>query len=317
MTDIQDQLNARFKMTNLGEIFHYLSTEVDVEAGKEISLRQTTYLRKILERFQMANCKPASIPMNPGVANSLLPSEQQADQAIIKWYQSAIGSLIRPAVHTRPDISYSVGVLSRYCANPGPIHCNLVIHIFRYLAGTLGLGITFRSESADELVGYTDSDWACLKDGQKSIEGYAFLLYGGLVSHQPKQQPIVVLSSAEAEYMATTEAGKEALWIARFLGALGYRLPGQPVDLKADNRSAIQLTANLKFHRRTKHIEVWHHWIREKVNSRQIVISYVPTKDMVADGLIKTLQPKQLRAFRAMIGMKQYQCSYEIPEWEC
>ena len=90
LTDIQDQLNARFKMTNLGEISHYLGMEADIEVGKIISLRQTTYLRKILERFQMTDCKPASIPMNPGVANSLLPSEQQADRATIKWYQSAI-----------------------------------------------------------------------------------------------------------------------------------------------------------------------------------------------------------------------------------
>ena len=248
LTDIQDQLNAQFKMTNLGEISHYLGMEVDIDVGKEISLRQTTYLKKILERFQMADCKPASVPMNPGVANSLLPSDQQADRATIKWYQSAIGSLMWPAVHTPPDISYSVGVFSRYCANPGPIHCNLVVQIFWYLAGTLELGITFRSDIADELIGYTDSDWAGLKDGRRSTGGYAFLLSGGPVSHQSKQQATVGLSSTEAEYIATTEAGKEALWIAWFLAALGYRLPGYPVSLRADNRGAILLTANPEFH---------------------------------------------------------------------
>ena len=258
LTNIQDQLRARFKMTDLGEISHYLGMEVDVETER-ISLRQTTYIKKILERFQMTDCKPSSIPMNPGVANSLLPSEHQADRATIKWYQSAIGSLMWPAVHTRPDISYSVGVLSRYCANPGPIHCNLVMQIFRYLAGTLELGITFKSNVTDELVGYTDSDWAGLKDGRRSTGGYAFLFSGGPVSHQSKQQATVALSSTEAEYMATTEAGKEALWIGQFLAALGYRLPGQPVSLKADNRRAIRLTENPEFHRRTKHIKVRHH----------------------------------------------------------
>lgn len=211
LTNIQDQLSAQFKMTNLGEISHYLSMKVDVEVGKDIFLRQTVYLKKILGRFQMTDCKPVSIPMNPGVAHSLLPSDQQADRATIKWYQSAIGSLIWPAVHTRPNISYSVGVLSWYCTNPGPIHCNLVTQIFRYFAKTLDLGITFRSDATDELVGYTDSDWAGLKDGRRSIGGYAFLLSGGPVSHQSKQQATVALSSTKAEYMATTEAGKEAL----------------------------------------------------------------------------------------------------------
>ena len=111
----------------------------------------------------MTDCKPSSIPMNPGVANSPLFSEHQAYRATIQWYQSAIGFLMRPSVHTPPDISYSIGVLSRYCANPGPILFNLVMRIFRYLAGTLELGVIFKSNVTDELVGYVDSNWAGLK----------------------------------------------------------------------------------------------------------------------------------------------------------
>ena len=153
-----------------------------------------------------------------------------------------------PDVHTRPEISYSVGILSRYCANPGPIHCNLVVQIFWYLAGTLKLGITFRSDATDELVRYTDSDWAGLKDRRRSTGGYTLLLSGGPVSHQSKQQMTVALSSTEAEYMATTEARKKALWIAQFLATLGYRLPGHPVNLRTDNRGAILLTANPEFY---------------------------------------------------------------------
>lgn len=66
-------------MTDLGKISHYLDMEIDIKVGKQIFLWQTTYLKKILEHFQMANCKPASIPINSGVANSLLPSKQQVD----------------------------------------------------------------------------------------------------------------------------------------------------------------------------------------------------------------------------------------------
>ncbi len=182
-----------------------------------------------------------------------------------------------------------MGILSRYFANPGSTNCNLLIQIFRYLARTLELGITFKSDSTDELVGYTASDWAGLKDGRRSTGGYTFLLSGGPVSHQSKQQATVPLFSTEAEYITTTEAGKEALWIAQFLAALGYRLPGHLVNLKADNRGAIMLTANPEFHRWTKHIEVRHHWIRKKVDSKEIVITYISTKDMVADGLTKAL----------------------------
>ncbi len=130
-----------------------------------------------------------------------------------------------PAVHIHPDIAYSVGVLIRYCSNPGPMHCNLVILIFRYLSRTLDLGITFTSDSEDELVGYTDSDYAGLIDGRKSTGGYIFMLSVGPLSNQLKLQSTVVLSSTEAEYIATTEAGKEALWVAQFLTCLGFCLP--------------------------------------------------------------------------------------------
>ncbi len=164
----------------------------------------------------MTDCKPVSVSMNSGLANSLFLSDQQADQATIKWYQSAIGSLIWPAVHTRPDISYSTGVFSRYYVNLSPINCNLVTQIFRYSAGALELGITFRSDATDELVGYTDSDWAGLKDGQKSTGGYAFLLSGWPVSHQSKQPANVALFSIKAEYMATKEAKKRPCGLLNF-----------------------------------------------------------------------------------------------------
>ena len=106
LTDIQAQLNTVFKMTNLREVSHYSGMEVDVEVGKQVSFRQTVYLKKLLELFLMTDCKPVSISMNPGRANSLLASDQHADRTKIKVYESAIGSLIWPVIYTQSDISY-------------------------------------------------------------------------------------------------------------------------------------------------------------------------------------------------------------------
>ncbi len=103
--------------------------------------------------------------------------------------------------------------------------------------------------------------------------------------------------------MATTDAGKEALWIAQFLATLGYRLSSQPVSPRADNRGTILLTANPEFDRLTKHIEMRHHWIREKVESKEISITYISTENMVAYGLTKALHSKPFKAFRKMLGM--------------
>ena len=85
------------------------------------------------------------------------------------------------------------------------------------------------------------------------------MLSGSPISHQSKLQATVALSSCEAEYMAITEASKKALWCLRLLEELGHRNLNQPVDLCADNKGAIDLTANLEFHKRTKHIAVRHH----------------------------------------------------------
>lgn len=100
------------------------------------------------------------------------------------------------------------------------------------------------ADSEDDLVGYTDSGYAGLIDGQKSAGGYILVLSGGPLSHQSKLQSTVALSSTEAEYMATTEAGKEPLRAARFLACLVFRLPSQPVDLCADSKVAILLIEN-------------------------------------------------------------------------
>ncbi len=165
LEDVQQKVQDRFKMTDLGDISYYLRIEIDHVVGEKITLCQSTYLKKILDRFKMTECKPVSIPMNPGVANSLLPYDENADKTTIKWYQSAIGSLIWPAVHTGPDIAYSVGVFTCYCSNSRPKYDNLVIQIFRYLSGTLDLGITITANSEDDLVGYIDFNYAGLIDG--------------------------------------------------------------------------------------------------------------------------------------------------------
>lgn len=166
---LQYELKSRFRMTDLGEVSHYLGIEVDVNSDKSvITLQQTTYLKKVLSRFNMLNSTPISTPMDPGAGNTIMPSEDQADKETITWYQSVVGSLMWPAMHTRPDIAYAVGVLSRYCSNPGPLHCKYLQRIMRYLASTLDVGLVFRGNTGNDLVGYSDADYAGTKNGRKS-----------------------------------------------------------------------------------------------------------------------------------------------------
>ena len=154
--EVMQNLRDRFKMTDLGDVSHYLEMEVDANLReKTITLRQSTYLRKILERYGMGDCRPVKIPISPGVANSLTPHDSQADRNTITWYQSAVGALMWPAMHSRPDLAYLVGVLSRFCSNPGPVHVGLVKHVLRYVCGTIDLGLTFNgADIHDGVVGF-------------------------------------------------------------------------------------------------------------------------------------------------------------------
>ncbi len=212
-------------------------------------------------------------------------------------------------MHIRLDLAYSVRVLSRYAHNPSQIHCALIKRVLRYVVGITNVGLKFSRDvnnphSDDDLVGYSDSDFAGLKDKRHSTGGYVFMLAGGSISHSSRQQQIIALSFCEVEYMALSEAAKEAIWVDRFLHELGFR-DDQSVHLYANNKDAIDLITNPLFHKRTKHIEIRWHWIREVVEKGKIFIHYLPTKEMLVDGLIKPLPVFAFANFKKMLNLSE------------
>ncbi len=163
------------------------------------------------------------------------------------------------AVHTRPDLAYSVRVLSRYAHNLSSTHCALIKRMLRYVAETINVDLIFErsnDQHSDNLIDYSDSDFVGLKDKRHSTGDYVFMLVGEAISHSSKQQPTIALSSCEAEYMALSKAAKEAIWIRQFLHELEFRNDDQLVLIFADNKNAIDLIINSLYHKRTKHIEM-------------------------------------------------------------
>ena len=234
-------------------------------------------------------------------------------------YQAMVGSLMFAMVETRPDIAFAVSIVSRHSQNPGQKHFKAVQHILRYLNGTKDLGITYGGDFLNlEIVGYSDSDWAGEKLTRKSTSGFIFMLNGGPVSWASKRQSVVALSSTEAEYIALTQAAKEATWFRLLLTELRLTVPnGQiteihiyqggelknQIKLKGDNQSAIALANNPVFHDRSKHIDIIHHYIRDEVLAGRINLSYIPITDMVADGLTKPLGKIKFARFIGQMGM--------------
>jgi len=167
-------------------------------------------------------------------------------------YREAVGSLLFVSLVSRPDITYAVGLVSRYLEKHNNSHWQAVKRIFRYLKGTKNLGIMYTNSGGKlNLVGFSDSDYAGDKDTRRSTTGYLFKLVNGPVIWCSKRQNTVSLSTTEAEFIAASETAREAIWLCKLLSDVGHPC-AMPSPLYVDNQSAIRLTKNSEFHRRTK-----------------------------------------------------------------
>jgi hypothetical protein len=215
-------------------------------------------------------------------------------------FKQLIGSLLYIARMMRPDITFTVSLLSRFMANPGHIHWEAAKRVLRYLKGTKDLRLTYGTR-ADGLTGYTDADWAS-QDHRHSTSGYIFLIDGGAVSWSSKKQPVVALSSTEAEFIAATHATKELMWIRMIISEI-IRPLTFPTTLLCDNQSAIALTRDGVYHARSKHIDVRFLFIRDVVSRGLIKLIYCPTNEMTADILTKTLARPKFEFFVLSCGL--------------
>jgi hypothetical protein len=153
------------------------------------------------------------------------------------------------------------------------------------------------------MIGYSDADWAGDIDTRRSTSGYVFLLNGGCISWRSKKQRTVALSSTEAEYMALSEATQEAVWLKAFMRELGEDAGDGALTVYEDNQGAIALAKNPEFHKRTKHIDIRYHFVREKVEDGQVMLQYCPTQDMLADLMTKPISAPQFVALRTKLGV--------------
>src|SRR6185369_169428 len=213
------ELSTHFKLRDLGPTSYLLGIAIERNwDSKTIYLSQKQYVLNKLEEFGMANCKPVGTPMVPGLklssAQSAKIAEEQAEMENIP-YMNAVGSLLYLAIMTRPDIAFAAGVLARFNSNPGIAHWKAVKHVLRYLKGTLDLKLAYSPypEQGDLVVTFGDADLGGNKDNGKSTSGYLIRLGTGVVDWMSKLQPIVALSSTEAEIVAGVAAGKGITWM--------------------------------------------------------------------------------------------------------
>nr|GEV47690.1 hypothetical protein [Tanacetum cinerariifolium] len=287
---LKAQLAREFEMKDLGPANKILGMQIYRDrVSRKIWLSQKSYVRKILQRFNMQDCKPisTSFPTNVKLSSKMSPSSEKEMMEMSRVpYASAVRSLMFAMICTRPNIAHAVGVVSRYMAEPGREHWKAVKRIFRYIKGTSDVALCF-GDSDLIVIGYVDSDYAGDLDGSKSTTGYVFTLSGRTVSWVSKPQSVVVMSTTEAEYVAVAQASKEAVWLKMLLEELGHK--EEQIILFCDNQSALYLARNPAFHSKTKHIRVQYYFVREKMEEGTVDMRKIHTDDNVADYLTKAI----------------------------
>ena len=215
------------------------------------------------------------------------PEDSAAFEATGENYRRAVGLLNYLVLCTRPDLALVASQLAQFLERPGLDHWAAFKRVLRYLRHTSNVGLTLGG-SPVKLTSYSDSDYAGCPTTRRSITGYCSVVAGGCVSWRARKQPTVATSSTEAEYRAAYEAAQETVWLRQLLSDLGYPQTTATI-LHCDNQGALALSKNPLYQSRSKHFDVTHHWIREKVEDGTIKPLYICTSDMLADFLTKAL----------------------------
>lgn len=299
-TELQRVMSGLMKKFEMSECNFGLFLGMEIHRDSSgIYLGQQRYAERVLETYRMSTSHPVSTPSNNNCPNSVLSLRSTSFP-----YREAVGSLMYLAVMTRPDLAFAVGVASRHLENPTEEDIQRIKTILKYLKGTTGLRLVFPANSSGNvrLSAYCDSDYAGDVDTRRSTSGYACLLGRACVSWRSERQRVVATSTTEAEYIAAAEAVKELVWLERLRQELIH--DNLVPLLLMDNQGAIRLVENQVLHRRTKHIDVRYHFIREKFNEGCFEIRGVGTKDQAADMLTKGLGKLLFVENRLKLGLK-------------
>ena len=309
LSAILQTINKRFKLRDMGCISRYLGMDVNYDrAAGKLTINQAPKIRQLLEECGLQSAIPRGTPIDPGATIPLPPASDEHpavgehEHAI---FRARLGSLLHIACFTRPDIMFSVMVLTRVQNAPTDAAINALLYLLRYLKGTISISITFVRNKDLCLTGFSDSSWATKTDA-RSTSGVIFTINGAPVLWHSKLQTVIARSTCEAEYVAADLAAREATWLQLFWHEI-CRLPTSsepaPIPLNTDSQSALALAQKEGVQTRNRHFLIRVEALREAEKRRIIQLNYIPSTSMAADGFTKVLTASGQKHFLKLINM--------------
>ncbi|UYV66657.1 hypothetical protein LAZ67_4002469 [Cordylochernes scorpioides] len=293
-----------FKIKNLGPIKYLLGVEIGYPDENTIILSQGKYTMSILVRFNMMECRGVSTPLDNSIPirkKDCLTTDKEKDDMKHVPSRELIGSLLYFANSSRPDTTFAVTKLAQFCSNPGERHWQAAKHILRYLQANNNVSLIYKRGS-DDILAFSDSDWANDIDDRRSTSGSAVTINGCLVSWRSEKQNCVSLSTMESEYIALAQTTKEILWIAQILENFKCLTDAsRPITIFCDNRATIEFSKNNIENNMSNYIDKRYHYIREKVNSGDTHVNYFSTNDNLADIFTRASKRLHIRMLKRLI----------------
>ena len=299
MQGLKDAVHQKFPIKDKGPVTFFLNMHIHRDRkARTITLHQQPKIEKLLsdhrlspeEKKQVA--KVSKIPASPEIFLSAEQCPENQDDANAfnrTQFQSFVGMLLYIAITARPDISTAISSVARFSHNPGKAHWRAVLLILRYLQGTVNMRLVLGgTKEYPEVEAMVDSDWAGDKS-RRSRTGFIIFLLGSPIIWSSKLQKCIALSSTEAEYVALATVARFVIWARQFLLELGFEQT-EPTKIWEDNKGCIDIAISSKSHPSVKHIDIRHHFIRERVQDiKDIKLYKIGTDAMVADIFTKQL----------------------------
>ena len=246
----------------------------------QIILTHRAHIEKVLKEHFPDGVTPRTTPTPVGA------KFEKAGQALdtnVHRYSSVVGSLLWISTYVRLDCAAVVNRLAKYISQPTQQHWTLVEHLVGYLYNTIDCGLHLGRSNT--ICMYADSDFASCVDTRRSHTGWVFILYGSAVRWQAKCQATVAASTTEAEYQAVASSAREALWLRQLLPTFGINL--KQLMIRTDSMGALNSLKNPQITQRTKHIDVMHHFVRERCHNGDLTLEFVTGTKNFADFLTK------------------------------